>query len=496
MVPGSTKWQPPLNSWALKTLREGLGWTQEDLARVAGTSLEEISRCETGKRRKLSREKLGFFADRMGYEPAEVDELLQSLRRLRRPRSPRPWSPVGPSERDLRHIRQTVRQAGLADGEAAEKEAVLLLTSHRARRDRARAARFWSEHLLPCPAEQRRLLIAASPFYSTWALAELLAHESAKAACEDAKAALHLAELTLQVAEEATATAPETWRVCLLGYVWAFVANARRVDADLDGAEEASARGCTLWRAGENPAGLLAAWRVPDLKASLRRDQRRFAEALVLHEEAVGVAPREVRGRVLLKKAATLEQMTDYESALETLAEAESWIEATDEPWLRFGLCCGTVVVLLHLGRVAQVGDWFAEAQDLVTRLGGRRDQARVRWIEGRIAYELGNLEAARTAFEQARRAFASLGRPCDFALVMLDLALLGRDQGRWREVRSLAAEVVALFERKHVLREALASVILFQEAAAEEAVTGDLVRRLQGYLTAVQRNPRLRFER
>lgn len=494
-APADVKWQPPPLSWALKNLREGLGWTQEELATASNTHFQDISRYESGRQKELSREVFDHFVlDVMGYAPAAVEEHLASLRSLRRPRPPEPWSPVGPFERDRRHVHRRLRQSGLANLDEAEQVALRLLVAERARRDRARAARFWSKHLLPCPPEKRGLLLAASPSFCTWALAELLAHESARAACKDAREALHLAELALSVAREAPAKTPEPWRLALLGYVWAFVANARRVSTDLDGAEEAAAESCALWDAGES-AGLLAGWRVPDLTASLRRNQRRFAEALALHKRAEALAPEEARGRILLKKAFTLEQQTDYETALETLGEAAPWIDAASEPRLRFGLCYNTAIVLLHLGRVAEVGSLLAEARAFAQKLGGRPDQTRVRWLEGRVVYEQGHFAAAISAFEQARRAFESLGSPCDVALVTLDLALLRRDQGRWREVQSLAAEVVEVFAHKDIHREAWAAAILFEEAATKEAVTVELVRRLQSYLTAAQRNPELRFE-
>lgn len=494
-APAPERWRPPLLSWVLRTLREGLGWTQADLAAAAGTTPQVISRFESGRVLTLSREKLEEFAGLMDYEPAAVEEMIFSLAEARPPYPQQPWSPVGPSELVQSHIRRTVRANGFAAIAETEDLAIRRFWSRRARRDRERAARFWSKHLLPCPADERGLLIEVSPSYRTWALAELLAHESAKAACQDAKAALDLAELALRVAEEATAKDPEPWRFFLLGYVWLFVANARRVSADLDAAEEASAKGRALWEAGEDAARLLAKWRVPDLTASLRRDQRRFAEAQALHERAEALAPEAERGRIFLSKAATFEQMTDYEGALEALREAEPRIDAGSEVGLRYGLRLSTAVVLLHLGRVAEVPNLVTELGDLATRMSSRPHAVRVRWLEGRLAHELGKLAEAQAAFEHARRAFEDLALPCDFALATLDLALLHRGQGRWREVRSLAADIVRVFEQRHVHREALAAALLFEEAATNEAVTEDLVRRLQNYLTAAQRNPRLRFE-
>jgi hypothetical protein len=45
------------------------------------------------------------------------------------------------------------------------------------------------------------------------------------------------------------------------------------------------------------------------------------------------------------------------------------------------------------------------------------------------------------------------------------------------------------------VHREAVAAVLLFQEAAEQEQVTVELVRKLQDYLAKAKANPKLEFE-
>lgn len=493
---GKDRWPPPLNGWALRTLREGRGWTQDDLAAEAGTSAQVISRLESGKLLTLTPERLEELVERMGYPPEALEEVLFSLARARSPRPAETWSPVDPTSQQRDHLFRGLRRAGLADLEAKLELAIRRFRARGARRAREHAARFWSRHLLACPPEKRALILDNSPSFQSWALAELLAHESAIAACDDPRSALALAELALRLAQRVTAEAAQPWRMRLLGYVRLFLANALRVGNAMAAAEVACAEGLALWEAGEDSAKLLAEWRIPDLTASLRREQRRFSEALELHRRALRLAPPAEHGRILLKKAFTFEQMTDYEDALETLAEAAPRIDAADEPRLRFGLSCNTVVALLHLGRVAEVADLLEETRGLAARLGKRLDRVRVRWLEGRAAFARGALPEAQAAFEDTRHAFADLGLPYDFALASLDLALLRRAQRRRREVQGLAAGMVTLFKQHNVPREALAAATLFEEAAREEAVTEDLVRRLQAYLAAARRNPELRFER
>jgi hypothetical protein len=72
--------------------------------------------------------------------------------------------------------------------------------------------------------------------------------------------------------------------------------------------------------------------------------------------------------------------------------------------------------------------------------------------------------------------------------MASLDLALLYLRDGRTADVLPLAEEMAALFEAQDVHREALAAVLLFQEAAQREGITAAMVRELAGRLEAVRR--------
>ena len=143
--------------------------------------------------------------------------------------------------------------------------------------------------------------------------------------------------------------------------------------------------------------------------------------------------------------------------------------------------------VLLLAADLVLLGDILRR---LAHELGNSLDLLRLRWIEGRFAQESGDTAGAQAAFEQVRQEFDRLRLPYDFALASLDLALLRREQGLWRHVKALATEMVKTFEQHKVHRETVAAVLLFQEAAAEEAVTAELVRRLRSALETARRQP------
>lgn len=72
-------------------------------------------------------------------------------------------------------------------------------------------------------------------------------------------------------------------------------------------------------------------------------------------------------------------------------------------------------------------------------------------------------------------------------ALVGLDLARLLLEQGRSEELKALTVELVAAFDTRAIYREAMAALMLFQRAGAEERLTMELVTRVAGLLRKVE---------
>jgi hypothetical protein len=72
---------------------------------------------------------------------------------------------------------------------------------------------------------------------------------------------------------------------------------------------------------------------------------------------------------------------------------------------------------------------------------------------------------------------------PYDAALVSLDLAILYAQEGQTAELERLAAVAMPAFESCEVHREALAALLLFQQACEEERLTFQLARQLAAFL-------------
>ncbi|HVT17215.1 MAG TPA: helix-turn-helix transcriptional regulator, partial [Thermoanaerobaculia bacterium] len=240
---------PALASVTLTALRHARGWTGQDLAEASGLSAQMISLYES--ERAPSRRKLESFASVMGYGVEAVDFLLFGLAQATAEAAP-PRSPDDPTAEEARRIQQAAVRLGQAAQTAAAEHLTSLLRARRTAQARRGAEHAWAR-LASRPAAERRRMVETSPEFQGWALVERLCHESEKAASDSAALALELAELALLVAALTPGTGP--WRSRLLGYAFAFLANARRVGNDLDGAEEALASAWRLWQAGAAAPG-------------------------------------------------------------------------------------------------------------------------------------------------------------------------------------------------------------------------------------------------
>src|SRR6185295_9366036 len=207
------------------------------------------------------------------------------------------------------------------------------------------------------------------------------------------------------------------------------------------------------------------------------------------------LAKLEDRGSYLINKAKTLEEMARYEESIATLKQAEPLIDAQSKPRELFALRYNFAINLVHLKKYGEAEGLVPEVRRLVARLGTSLDALRVRWLEGKVAAGLGRWDEALAAFSQVRAELKERGIAFDTALVTLELARVHLELGHTGEVKTLARQMIAIFESQGGHREALEALRLFCRAAEQERVTVELVRRLIAYLHRARHDPKLRFE-
>lgn len=481
------KRKPSPHGGALRYLRSGTGTTERELAEKSGVSPSVITELEIGPR-ELSRDRLDQLLAEMEIGPEAADAAL--LARTLAEGLPSPVSPVDPTEEEYRGIyRAALRTAGMTL-EALRLELVRTVRERRAERDRRHAGELWAAAQNQKPARQRQT-IRKDPALWTWAFAERLCEESRRRAAHSADQALELAELAHWVAERAAV--PEVWRPLLLAYCWAFIGNARRVKGNLPFADEAFQRADELWQAGASvdPAPLDGT-RLLDLKASLRKYQERFDEALSLLDQAAASARTpDSKTRLLLKRAITLETKGSHQQAIDALLA----VEREDlSPENLFGLQFNMAVNLLYVGRHEEARGLIKEVRAMAVSLGHQLHLVRVLWLEGRIAVGQGRTDDALAALDQVRGDFTVRQIAYDTALVSLEIAILWLERGRTVEVRAVAQGMAWIFKSQGLHVHALAALNLFRQAAAQETATVELVRQIHRYLEKARNNPHLPF--
>ena len=223
----------------------------------------------------------------------------------------------------------------------------------------------WSR-LEPLSERQRLAVARVASEFQTWALVERVCEESIVQASRNVERSASLARLAQEVAERVQG--PEEWRNRVQGFAVAHVANALRVQGELKEAEEIFEQAKGLWESGNDSAEVLDPGRLLDLEASLRRDQRRFDDALTLLDQAliVGRLPE----RYLIKKGFALEVVGKYEHAVETLRRAEPLVSREAEPRLWYKLRFNLAVNFCHLACYTEAAELVQQVREVAGHLG------------------------------------------------------------------------------------------------------------------------------
>ena len=360
--------------------------------------------------------------------------------------------------------------------------------------DRETATKLWAV-LRDSSKEDRRWMLEETREYRSWAVCEAACEESLKAAPDSAARALEYAELAVEIARLPAGEDP-LFRRRLQGYAEAHLGNCHRVHGQLRSADEAFGRFRSLWKEGApGDPGLLNEARVLGMEASLRIEQGQCSVALDLLDQAEAVDRNGERRYLLINRGRALEHLGEYEGAITALQRATPLIDGKKEPRQLWVLRSNLIQNLNHLRRFAEADALLPELRRLADQLGQELDLLRTSWMEGWVAAGLGRREKAIAALEHVSRELARRQIPFDAALAGLELAVLYLEEGRTAEVRKLAEELLAIFKAQKVHREALAALTIFCKAAAKEAATVELARRLGDFLYRAQHDHELRFE-
>lgn len=353
------------------------------------------------------------------------------------------------------------------------------------------AARELRTELAPLPAEERRKRVEGDPELHTWPMVEALLEESRDRGFTDAADAIDLARLAIAIAgrlDEERYSAAAVFD--LRARAWSHLGNALRIGSRFREAQEAFD---TAREHLERGSGDVAErCRILTLQATLYGDQRRFEEAYGLLERVVRAARRvgegNIEGGALLRMARLAQLEGAPERAADLFARSLDRIEPHEEPRQMLVASHNLVHLLVDLGRPREALERLDSVRSLHESLGGRLDLLRFRWLEARVFEELGWLGKAIDVLTEVRQGFLEDDLAFDVALASLDLATIYSRLDRREEVRRLAEETLPIFQSRAVHREALATFLVFHDAARRERASVSLIREVAGKLRRVIR--------
>lgn len=338
-------------------------------------------------------------------------------------------------------------------------------------------------------SQQRRLL--------GWPAIEAQLEASFELRYSDPEGMVALAEWAV---EGARALSPRQYSPALVAdfqaRAWIELANAYRVTDDFPAAEAALDQADRLY--GEGSGDIFVFARLVDVKASLRADQRRFAEAFdrleLLERVYRQIGELHLAGRALVSHGNCLLAAEEPEQALSCFARAEPLLDRERDPQLFLSCRLSLMQGLVDCRRYEEARELSREVDFKHVFARDPLNLAKVRWIEGLLWAGLGNDEAAEHALEKAGPVFLCKEKYFDAALVSLDLALVWLRQGKAEAVADIARDLAQTFEVLDIPREALVALHYLQEACRFQRLTAETVHRVKSFLEHLERDPSRRF--
>lgn len=277
-------------------------------------------------------------------------------------------------------------------------------------------------------------------------LVEALLQQSFELRYRDPKAMRWIAYNALKAAESLSPAEYGQLFVCdLQARAWGDLANAYRINDEFAEAEMAFEQARALLRRGSGDLRLLA--RTADLEASLRKAQRRLAEAVELFDGAYrlysNLGEEHLAGRALVSKGLSLDYDSSSGQAVQTLRKSLTLLDEDRDPQL------ASVARHNLIEALGNSGD-FQAASRLLLQSGLRSyfaeddhlSRLQIRWTEGRIQAGLGRHSTAESALLQVRGDYLDLGVNYAAALVGLDLLPIWFRQGKSGQARATAKAI------------------------------------------------------
>jgi tetratricopeptide (TPR) repeat protein len=299
----------------------------------------------------------------------------------------------------------------------------------------------------------------------------------------------NLAQSAVEVAHRLDSSIHGVWKVAdYAARAWGELANACRVANRYRKAESAFGKAFDFFQQGSRDKRLLM--RLLDLEASLLGTLRDFDTALErltsLSNLYHAAGETHLTGRTLITKSLYLYYKGDSSAAYQALREGLGLIDKDRDPSLVVAIAFNQLLLMEDNGLFREAR-MFLFKNRLQLSGAGHTLALKLRWIEGRIAYGLRELESAEISFREVKKGFLEEGLGFACALVGLNLAMTLMRQGRTEEAIREGLESTAMFVSLKIHHEILGSVLFLEEALRARVATASLVESTVRYLRRKQ---------
>lgn len=299
-------------------------------------------------------------------------------------------------------------------------------------------------------------------------LAEALSRLSFEARYSDPRRMLWLAHQARMVAED---TDPESYPpgavFDLRARTWAELANAHRVSEQFEEAEAAFEKAYEHLEEGTGDPSLLAS--VLNFEASLRRQQRRTAEAIELfarvYDLYAQLGERHLAGRALISRGIASRTAGDPFEAVRCLNQGIDLLEKGRDSQLLAVATQALADALTDSGDYQRAGELLLESGFRQVFAAQPLGLLRLRWLEAKVHAGFGRLQRAEQILREVREEFLEKDLKYDAALIGLDLANVWLRQGKAEPVQGLAEEILATFESLEIRAEATKARLILKAA-------------------------------
>jgi tetratricopeptide (TPR) repeat protein len=328
----------------------------------------------------------------------------------------------------------------------------------------------WAQ-LEPLNPQMRFVRVESDSRFHTFGLYDRLLEASRWHRRTEPAEAVDIVRLAVLVAERLDpATLGESRIADLKAAVWAELGNAKRIAEDFEGARRAFNEAWRILDGGTGDPTEQA--RLISLEASYMKDIGEFEVAESSLEEALQlyqkVQDTHAQGRILLQMGESIGHIHP-ERGVSHLRKALALIDASTEPLLELCAQHALSQFLSDSGHPEEALVLLERSRPLYKQFRDDLTQLRLHWVEGKIAYRLGEYEEAESIFAQLWEELRARNLNQEVVLVTIDLAQVLASKGQPERAAQLAAECYSIMKNWGLHKDALAAWLVFQEALSQE---------------------------